>query len=60
MIIDLFKDDRSRHFQGDFQSSLGTYDAHLFRDADLLYEDSQQPSSSILEEYQDMAISDKS
>jgi hypothetical protein len=32
----------------------------LFGDADLLYEDSQPPSSSILEEYQDVAISEQS
>jgi hypothetical protein len=60
MITDLFEDDRSQHFQDDFQSSLGTCDAYIFGDADLLYEDSQPPSSSILEEYQDMAISERS
>jgi hypothetical protein len=60
MITDLFEDDRSQHFQDDFQSSLGTCDAYLFGDADLLYEDSQPPSSSILEEYQDVAISEQS
>jgi hypothetical protein len=60
MITDLFEDDRSQHFQDDFQSSLGTCDAYLFGDADLLYEDSQPPSSSILEEYQDVAISERS
>jgi len=32
-----------------FQFSLGTCDAYLFGDAYLLYEDSQTPSSSILE-----------
>jgi hypothetical protein len=50
LIIDLFEDDRSQHFQDDFQSSLGTCDAYHFGDAYLLYEDSQPPSSSILEE----------
>jgi hypothetical protein len=56
MIIDLFEDDWLQHFQDDFQSSLGTCDAYIFGDVDLLYEDSHPPSSSILEEYQDMAI----
>jgi hypothetical protein len=58
MITNLFEDDRLQHFQDDFQSSLGTCDAYIFGDADLLYEDSQPPSSSILEEYQDVAISE--
>jgi hypothetical protein len=51
MITDLFEDDRSRHFQDDFQSSLGTCDLYLFGDADLLYKYSQPPSSSIFKEY---------
>jgi hypothetical protein len=50
MITDLFEDDQSQHFQDDFQSSLGNFDAYLFGDADLLYEDYRPPSSSILEE----------
>jgi hypothetical protein len=48
-IANLLEDDQSRHFYNDFQSSLGTCDAYLFGDADLLYEDSHPPSSSILE-----------
>jgi hypothetical protein len=40
MITDLLEDDQSQHFHDDFQSSLGTCDAYLFGDADLLYEDS--------------------
>jgi hypothetical protein len=57
MITNLFEDDRSQHFQDDFQSSLGACDAYFFGDADLLYEDYQPPSFPILEEYQDVAIS---
>jgi hypothetical protein len=60
MITNLFEDDQSQHFQVDFQSSLGTCDAYIFGDVDLLYEDSQPPSSSILEEYRDVAISERS
>jgi hypothetical protein len=45
-----------KHFQGDFQSSLGSCDADPFGDADLFYEDFQPPSSSILDEHQDVAI----
>jgi hypothetical protein len=45
-----FEDDLSQHFQDDFQSSLGTCDAYIFGDADLLYEDSQPPLFSVLEE----------
>jgi hypothetical protein len=54
MVTDLFrpfKDDPSQHFQGDFQSSLGSCDADPFEDADLFYEDFQP-----LDEHQDVAI----
>jgi hypothetical protein len=60
MITYLFKDDRLHHFQGDFQSSLGTCDAYPFGDADLFYEDFQPPSSLISDEHQDMVIPEKS
>jgi hypothetical protein len=55
-----FEDDLSQHFQGDFQSSLGSCDADPFGDADLFYEDFQPPSSSILDEHQDVAIPEES
>jgi hypothetical protein len=63
MVTDLFhpfKDDLSQHFRGDFQSSLGSCDADPFGDADLFYEDFHPPSSSILDEHQDMAIPEES
>jgi hypothetical protein len=60
MITNLFEDDQLQYFQDDFQSSLRTYDAYILGDANLLYKDSQPPSSSILEEYQDMAILERS
>jgi hypothetical protein len=58
MITNLIEDDRLQHFQDYFQSSLGTCDPYILGDAYLLYEDSQRHSSSILEEYQDVAISE--
>jgi hypothetical protein len=63
MIIDLFhpfKDDLSQHFQGDFQSSLGSCDANPFGDADLFYDEFQPPSSLILDEHQDIPIPEES
>jgi hypothetical protein len=55
-----FKDDLSQHFQGDFQSSLGSCDADPFGDASLFYEDFQPPSSLDLYGYQYVAIPEQS
>jgi hypothetical protein len=63
MVTDLFrpfKDDLSWHFQSDFQSSLGNCDTDPFGDAKLFYEDFQPPSSSFLDEHQDMVIPEES
>ena len=63
MVIALFcpfKDDLSQHFQSDFQSSLGSCDADHFGDVDLFYVHCHPPSSTILDEHQDMAITKES
>jgi hypothetical protein len=52
--------DLSQHYQGDFESSLGSCDVDPFGDAKLFHEKFHPPSSSILDEHQDVSILERS